>query len=157
MHTHTHPRSGLPIKGLLLASGALLRPEDKYACSSGRWEICPIPGLILDRTQTVWVRPEARLSDRARTLLLCLTAQAPIYSRYVAQRPWKSYAIVPSAHFNWDPRIETPVVEHPECIQELVDFGYLEYGEYSMPYDGLNCIFALTDLGKSVAAKLKKH
>lgn len=55
---HRHPESGRTIYGSLILSGTTLEPTDHYASSSGEWEPCPCPGVVLqDNAAALWVRP----------------------------------------------------------------------------------------------------
>jgi len=47
------------IYGIRLKAGTILEATDVYASTSGKWELCPCPGLILGMTHTIWVRPVA--------------------------------------------------------------------------------------------------
>ncbi len=61
---HEHPNKGEPrmgcytiVYGRRLEAGDLLEPGDKYASSSGYWEECTCPGLVLGAGTVPWVRP----------------------------------------------------------------------------------------------------
>lgn len=55
---HIHPRSGHYVFGEKLPAGTVLEATDLYDSSSGRWEPCPCPGLVLQEgVATTWVRP----------------------------------------------------------------------------------------------------
>lgn len=46
------------IYGAQLESGDVLEANDRYDSSSGRWDLCPCPGLKIEAgVATVWVRP----------------------------------------------------------------------------------------------------
>ena len=127
MQTHAHPKTGVQIHGTLLAAGAILVEDDQYDSTRGSWEECPIPGLTLGPTDTIWVRSRD-LSDNAKELLKFLTRYpCGIYS-HVRENGLGSYVVVPdrewnafTATFNW----ATPNVMHPRCVQELIDVGFL--------------------------------
>lgn len=60
-----HPMSGTPIDGEFVPIFDLLRPTDVYPSTSGRWEVCPCPGVLLPDydmaigvpNPVLWVRP----------------------------------------------------------------------------------------------------
>ncbi len=54
----THPKSNEVIEGTQLGYGDVLSENDVYDSSSGKWEKCPCPGLVLQNgTAAIWVRP----------------------------------------------------------------------------------------------------
>jgi hypothetical protein len=158
-----HSRSGNLIVGLSLAVGAILQPGDVYDSTQGIWEECPCPGVRLRATSTKWVRPRAILSENARVLLGYLNLRGDNRYNCIAQRGGRYY-VIPSPNFNWDGRYELKHVQHPECIQELTDFGYLTIGEHPTSdwhadyspanIDDANLVYTLTDLGKLEGAKI---
>lgn len=150
MQLHSHPQSLSSVAGLRLATGALLKDEDVYDSKTGQWDKCPCPGLELRATSTIWVRPEAELSENARVLLGYLN----LYTGCVGVHHGTHYVIW-SPTFNWDARVDfySQRVEHPECVQELVDYGYLIPREVHLLND--NRVHVLTDKGKREGAAEK--
>jgi len=47
------------VLGNQLETGDVLEPTDVYESTSGRWELCPCPGLTLEASLEgpIWVRP----------------------------------------------------------------------------------------------------
>lgn len=160
MQAITHPVSGAAIEGSRLAPGSKIRKDDQYDSTDGKWRPAGwVAGNILQPgCTTIWVR-HAPMSDNACTLL-----------DYLNTRPWGartcigerngSFFAIPSPTFNWDGRfdIEAKRVVHPECVQELVDYGYLELGEHDIARStsdyamcqlfGSNRAYTLTEKGK---------
>jgi hypothetical protein len=165
MQTLTHPCSGATIEGVRLPPGSKIREDDKYDSGRGTWETADhASGLRIESgCTTIWVRQPGPLSGNAKILL-----------GYLAQKPWGertcigerdgSYYVIPSPTFNWDGRfgIEAMRVVHPECVQELVDHGYLAFGkrdaanwysDYStVGAEHQNHVYTLTDEGKKASA-----
>ena len=141
MEQHTHPTSGVLIDGTMLVAGAILREDDKYNSADGAWRKCPCPGIVLGRTNTIWVRPSG-LSLNAQYLLAYLSQRESGLYSYVTKRAadCRGWVVVPGPNFNWDPRVQTPTVLHPECLQELADCGLLSFNVgrqlYSLTEDG---------------------
>lgn len=166
MQVQTHPQSGVPIVGMKLAEGAILQEGDVYDSTVGVWEQCPCPGLELKATSTFWVRPRAELSENARLLLDYLNLRGGDFYGCIAERNG-TYYVIPSPNFNWDGRIdvESQRVQHPECVQELVGYGYLAFGEhavsnwqsdYATVWEGhQNRVYTLTDEGKREGSKIR--
>lgn len=165
MQTITHPISKVGILGVRLPQGANLRSTDLYDSTDGTWRRADFWGdrLIYPGCTTIWVRqPAAPLSDHARALL-----------DYVNRRSWgpetcigkrgSSFYVIPNPTFNWDGRFDLMAmqVEHPECVQELIDHGYLISSmhdvmpsDYSMvPVGYKNEISILTDGWKDEVVK----
>jgi hypothetical protein len=131
--TLAHPISGATIFGIRLVPGTKIGENDKYDSTDGKWRTAGLSagGEVPVGNHVMWVRQPSLLSDKARTLL-----------DYLCQRPWgertcigersQNFYIIPGPTFNWDGRfdIEAMRVQHPECVQELVDHGYLVFGEY---------------------------
>ena len=132
MQILTHPRSGMTIEGVRLPPGSVIRKGDRYDSTSGEWETGDqAEGLtIQSRCDTIWVRQSGSLSVEARTLLGYLNSEPWGAETCIAERDNALY-VIPSPEFNWDGRfdIEAMRVVHPECVQELVDHGYLSFGE----------------------------
>lgn len=59
MATFKHPLSENEIvQGEKVEKGDFLKSDDVYPSSSGKWEKCPCPGVILQgEDHTLWVRP----------------------------------------------------------------------------------------------------
>lgn len=55
-----HPRTFRHIFGTLVLPCAVLRATDVYSSSSGEWEPCPCPGIVLECLVpgVYWIRPE---------------------------------------------------------------------------------------------------
>ena len=166
MQTYVHPRSGMVIEGVRLPPNSVIRMDDEYDSSDGKWRLAGLAaGNILQYgCMTIWIRKPNPLSDNARILL-----------GYLNMRPWgeqscigkRNYAfyVIPSPTFNWDGRldIESQRVCHPECIQELVDCGYLTLSEYevcnwmssySVASWYKNHVYVLTEDGKREGVRL---
>lgn len=96
----------------------------------------------------------AELSENARILLGFLNLPGNVLT-CVAHAPHLAtpYVAIPSPTFNWDSRVPTPRVMHPECLQELVGLGYLAYGEYERQW-GSNFVYTLTEAGKQKGAEI---
>lgn len=145
MQRHVHPVSGEVITGIQLVEGAILRDEDVYDSTTGKWERLPImTGGRLSQTRTIWVRPQG-ISDEARHLLMILSVRGGNLYHCIAERSGIYYHI-PVPDFDWDTRVQTNRVQHPRAIQELVDCGYLSVEK--------NRTFVLTLLGVSVGHEL---
>ena len=159
MQIHVHPRSGAIIEGVRLPHGGVIRQDDRYDSSDGRWRTCShvVGNAIQPGCTTVWVR-QTPLSDNARTLLGYLNLKPWGEKTCIGERRG-NYYVIPSPTFNWDGGfdIEAKRVVYPECVQELVDHGYLAFGEhearnwmsdYSTVWDGHeNRVYTLTDEG----------
>lgn len=61
---HENPYSGKLFFGVKLYTGTKLEAPDVYASTSGSWELCPCPGVVLQNTETIWVRPFAHSENR---------------------------------------------------------------------------------------------
>lgn len=165
MQVQTHPQSGISITGMRLAAGAILRQDDQYDSSDGKWRTCNhVTGSVLQPgCTTVWVRPEAVISENARLLLGYLNLRGDDLYASIGKRGG-TYYVLPTPTWNWDGRFELKWVQHPECIQELVDYGYLALGEHDVrrsesdyATSGLyatNEVYTLTDDGKKEGARL---
>lgn len=128
METHIHPRSGVTIEGVRMLPGVTIRASDLYDSTRGKWEYADnVAGLTIQPgCQVIWVRQPGELSENARDLL-----------EYLNQRVWGKrtcigeqnggFYVIPGPQFNWDGRfdIESERVMHPECVEELVDHGFL--------------------------------
>ena len=83
------------------------------------------------------------LSENARRLLGLLNLLGgEIYSCIAFS--WglaKPYVIIPSPNFNWDTRVKTPDVLHPEAILELVRLGYMELKEFPIKFGIVNKVY----------------
>ncbi len=158
MEIHRHPESGVEIAGLRLAPGAILATGDVYSSNMGNWEPCPVPGLRLENSPTLWVRPKARLSEKARRILAYLV-QPNQFFKHISKG-----CCIPSPGYNWDGRLELPRLLHPECVKELTDYGFLSFGIHpvSSPHpdhspsglSGVNEVYSLTEEGKREGAKI---
>ncbi len=168
MQVHVHPRSGVVIEGVRLPPGSILRANDKYDSSDGKWrEWGYAIGLIIrPGCETYWVRQPGPLSENARILLGYLHLSPPWGSLSCIGERNGSFYVIPSPTFNWDGRfdMESKRVLHPECVQELVDHGYLQFAaydarnwisDYSTVWEGHeNQVYTLTDEGKLAGARL---
>ena len=161
MHTITHPVSKIQVSGMLLAAGATLRGDDLYDSTSGGWGRCPIPGLRLGETDTIWVRLGVELTKQAKDLLTLLNLHGGNFFATIGERGG-CYYLLPSPSSNWDGRIEFSRISHPECIEELLDYGYLTRttclirnptSDYATR-GGNNNVYVLSDLGKEELRKL---
>ena len=167
MQTLVHSRSGAIIDGVRLPPGIVINTGDKYDSSDGKWRTadliagCEVP----TGNHVVWVRHPGPLSNNARTLLGYLNLKPWGQKTCIGERNLNFY-VIPSPTFNWDSRfdIKAKRVLHPECVQELVDHGYLALSEheahnwmsdYSTVWDGhKNRIYTLTDEGKYEGVRL---
>jgi hypothetical protein len=157
MQTLVHPLSGATILGVRLPPGTTINEGDYYDSSDGTWRTAPIiaGGSVPRGNHVIWVRqPTGPLSDNARILL-----------GYLARRPQccigerdRSFYVIPSPNFNWDGRFDIPEVQHPECVQELFDHGFLTsakhtaanwMSDYSTIWVGhKNTVYTLTEDGR---------
>lgn len=144
MQRHVHPVSGEVIEGIRLVEGAVLREEDVYDSTTGKWEAGPCAGLTLQNTRTIWVRPQ-NLSGDAKALLVALTYYKGELFATIGKRD-SQYWLIPTADFDWDPRVGLKSIRHPELLRELVDFGYLSQPQRD--------IWTLTPLGGEVVDSL---
>jgi hypothetical protein len=167
MQTIKHPHSGQTIVGVRLLPGTTLKKGDKYDGARGVWdELGQDNGLIIaPGCTTVWVRQPGPFSDNARNLLRFLNRHLNGWDT-IARRRGVFY-VVPKPEFNWDGRIdiESTKVLFPECVDELVDHGYLapsvaivanwhpDYSECEPA--GLNQVWTLTDEGREQGKKLR--
>ncbi len=165
MQTHTHPISGVVIQGVRMPAGTTIRETDRYDSSTGKWSSgFSAAGLVIQPgCATVWVRQPGPLSENARVLLGYLNLRGGDLYGCVALRDGKHY-VVPGPHWNWDGRFDLKVVTHPECLQELVDHGYLALdrrpvfkgnSDYSTARpDGMNDTYLLTEEGKKKGVEI---
>jgi hypothetical protein len=165
MQVHTHPESGETITGTRLAAGAILQQNDRYNSSDGKWRPCNHTAghRIEPNCTTIWVRPNVGLSENARTLLGYLNSRGGESYGCIAERQ-DVYYVLPTSTWNWDGRFELQHVEHPQCIQELVDYGYLTFGKYNVrnpesdyatsKFNGTNEVYTLTKEGKREGARI---
>ncbi len=160
-----HPKSGKIVEGLRLVPGAVFREEDLYTSTSGDWEPCPMDvseGVELKQTPAIWIRP-GNLSEPARTLLAVLSDPKAFYS--CAIESTRGTVAAPAPHWNHDGRWDLPIILHPECLQELVDVGYLKFGEHPIKNwesdyavcrpEGTNKAYTVTEIGKRKGEELR--
>ena len=166
MQTHVHPSSGVAIEGVRLPPGSVIHKDDKYDSSDGKWRPAGwVAGNTLQHgCTTIWVRQPKPLSDNARILLDYLNARPWGEKTCIGERNHTFY-VIPSPTFNWDGRfdIEAMRVAHPECVQELIDHGYLVFSEqeatnwmsdYATVWDGhKNRVYILTNEGTRLTAQ----
>ena len=56
---HRSNNCSRPIFGFELEAGDVLEPTDMYDSTSGDWQACPAPGLVIQHGNcTKWVRPD---------------------------------------------------------------------------------------------------
>lgn len=57
---YLHPRTLRPIFGTVILPCTVLLPTDVYSSSSGDWEPCPCPGIVLECLVpgVHWIRPD---------------------------------------------------------------------------------------------------
>lgn len=161
MLTHSHPVSGATILGTRLAPGSEIRADDVYDSSDGKWRTCShvVANKLQPGCTTIWVR-QTPLSDDARTLLGYLNQGVWGSKNTCIGERNDSFFVIPSPTFNWDGRFDiySKQVAHPECVQELVDHGYLVLGKYNIHRSesdyaacelyGTNRAYTLTDEGR---------
>ena len=128
MQSFVHPVSGKTVSGARLAPGAILVSSDLYDSSAGGWERCPVPGLALGISATQWVR-EREISLEARLLLAHLASQPTGTFTHI-----RNGLLVPFRDQSHDPRIDTPRVLQPQCIEELARYGYLSFDPSTQSY-----------------------
>lgn len=156
MRIYEHPKSQKLVYGMQLAPGAILQRGDVYASTTGEWETCPCPGAMLGSVTSIWVRPEVGLTNDALSVLVSLIRLGGEWC--VAVRRLTFY-LIPGPGWNWDGRLQPVEISCGECIQELVDFGFLESmthlvedinGDYAAVAwrDSENHVFLLTDAGR---------
>ncbi len=167
MQTLVHPFSGAIIEGVQLPPGSVIREGDKYDSSDGKWRVAHLAaGSKVPRgNHVVWVRQPSPLSDNGRVLLDYLNLKPWGEETCIGERNGAFY-IIPSPTFNWDGRFDIVAkrVVHPECIQELVDHGYLAFNEQEVAnwmseyaavwYGHKNRIYRLTEEGRREGARL---
>jgi len=142
MIEHLHPQSRIPIAGILLGVGAKLQKDDRYASTDGKWQLCPIPGAIIQRgCEAIWVRPDAELSIEAKYLLAELSVVNFCLTYHLH---WK---MIPSPAWRYDGRMDWQVL-HPECVDELLDSGFLE----AHPDD--SSVYQLSHTGREAGKQL---
>lgn len=148
MQILVHPISGTTILDVQLSPGTTIGENDKYDSTDGKWrENGWVAGLTIQPgCTTIWVRQPDPLSDNARTLLSYLNLHGGDSFGCIGERNGTLY-VIPSPLFNWDSRImiESQRIQHPECVQELVDHACLVF-------DGV--VYTLTDEGKREGALL---
>jgi hypothetical protein len=163
----THPLSHTTIVGVRLPPGTKIRENDKYDSTRGTWETGDsIAGLTIEPgCQTIWVRQPGPLSENARILLGYLNSHRFNVFNCIGERRGNFY-VIPSPTFNWDGRFDigSQRVQHPACVQELVDHGYLAFGrhgatnwmsDYSTVWENhQNRVYTLTDEGKKEGLRL---
>ena len=55
---HKNPYLFQPMQyGKRIPVGTTLEPTDLYASTTGKWELCPCPGIIMNSPDVIWVRP----------------------------------------------------------------------------------------------------
>lgn len=53
-----HPISNIgTVLGIKIEPGTVLEENDVYASTTGKWENCPCPGVMLQNSDVFWVRP----------------------------------------------------------------------------------------------------
>jgi hypothetical protein len=97
-----------------------------------------------------------KLSKNARYLLMFLAS--PGRELYAARDDASGrFVFVPSKDFNWDGRIATQRVAHPEALDELAKLGYLRQNEYDIKpggsfdcarHSGRNLVYEVTNEGR---------
>lgn len=103
------------------------------------------------------------LSDNAHSLLGYLNTKPWGTKTCIGEHNGKP-CFIPSPSFNWDGRYDVQAMRvlHPECVQELVDHGYLSFAEYEAAnwsadyatvWQGhMNRVFTLTEEGEKFLA-----
>lgn len=141
---YKHPITETQIEGVRLGAGAVLKKEDRYDSTNGNWETCPCVGvtLLTSGPHVIWVRITP-FSQEAIELL-----------KYLILHPWKFFRrygdgwySVPAIDTKMDPRVCWQKAEHPECLEELASYGFLDYFEEHAAY-------ALTDFGLEEGKKI---
>lgn len=141
MIEHLHPDTRVALNGILLGEGAMLRGSDLYASTDGTWQQCPIPGLFIKQGCKVsWIRHD-KLSSEAKSLLAYLIQ----WNFYLTERHW--WIVIPSPKWQHDSRMDWKVL-HPECVQELREYGLI----HQYPYD--ENVYELTDAGRLTGKQL---
>ena len=136
MNEYLHPVSAIPMRGMRLAPGATLRKDDLYDSTDGKWRPCPCTGAtICDGCTTFFIRPGVGLSPEAEKLLAHLAK----WNLYLTWRHW--WIAIPSLRWKNDGRMDWQIT-HPECIQELVDDGFVR------PHPDDEEVYRLTKSGR---------
>jgi hypothetical protein len=141
---HQHPKSSVLVTGMRLAQGAVLREDDVYDSTSGTWERCPAPGLVLGSTPTVWVRPTG-LSQEGLLLLAYLAERKYLLTKPLHESYWR-WKMIPSPGWKNDGRMDWPV-QHPQCVQDLIEFGFITPTKDDEIYE-------VSDAGRAAAQQL---
>ena len=157
MNVCIHPKSGVQVQGMQLVRGVVLQKSDLYDSTSGKWENCPcVGGTVPNGQHVVWIRPNTELSAEGKVLLTYLT-QNNFLLTYLYW--WK---VIPSPRWRYDGRMDWRVLQ-PECVQELIDFGFvsaLSPREIDYGYEGIfhspqeNEIYQVTEAGHALAKSL---
>lgn len=143
MNQYLHPETNVPIDGMRLAPGAVLRETDQYPSSDGKWRSSPCPGLVLQHGCSVmWVRPGAELSPEGSALLKYLASYHFCLTR--CHGPWLA---ILSARWKNDARAHWKV-QHRERVQELIDYGFVA----PSPEDSE--VYEITALGKEEGERI---
>jgi hypothetical protein len=138
-----------------LAPGALIRNTDVYDSTDGGWHKAGrwTGSIIQPGCTTVWVRPNTELSKEAVSLLNHLV-RSDKHHFYLTDRPihWK---VVPSPQWVEDGRMDWKVL-HPECVQELIDYGYVHRIEdYKPLYGSTYPMYHPTESGVALIARMR--
>ena len=145
VRSYFHPKTRTMIKGMRLAPGAVVQDGDRYAADDGKWRS---PGMATGQVlyrgcETIWVRPDVGLSPGAGELLVRLAEQKLLLAR---APHWRTVSSPPSRHHE-DPDRR---IAHPECVQELFDYGLIRQVE-----EGLD-VYQLTADGQSFARSINR-
>jgi len=141
---HIHPISATPIEGMSITAGAVLRKTDVYDSTTGKWEPVP-PALVGSTLQkghgAFFIRPNTELSDDGKAFLANLVWG----NLLLTYRNW--WIVIPSLEWKYDGRMDWQVL-CPDCIPELVSYGYVE------PHPDDPAVYQLTDKGRSTGKAL---
>jgi hypothetical protein len=90
------------------------------------------------------------LSKNARLLLSYLNLRGGYLYACVALAPHlpTTHVVIPIPDFDWNPRVRTQRVKHPEVLDEMVRLGLMELKEFPVGGDLINRVYVLTQDGK---------
>ena len=144
-----------PIAGMRLAPGATLHAGDFYNSTDGSWrEAGWGVGLVIQPgCQTVWVRPNATLSNESIAVLAKLVRGGD-HHFYLTQhsRRWK---LVPTPSSVVDGRMDWSLL-HQEAAQPLIDHGFVtEVPGYAPPFGDPYPMYYPSAIGIELIRKLR--
>ncbi len=117
---YTHPISNVPVAGIRLGPGAIVREDDCYSCEDGSWRTSLnfVHTMVRPGTGTVWIRT-AGLGSTARELLERLILDGHYMTKF-GGREWKK---IPSPDKKADDRLTWAI--HQDAADELLRTGLI--------------------------------